>query len=195
MFMKKTFIKTILVFVACTFYKEINAQTWQPVGVEPINQVNPSGESNSSIELDPYGSPYVAFADLFPGDELPRLTVKRYDGDRWVAVGQEKFSRGTPYDIKMTFSSNETYAFYADGTDTLQATVKKYSGALWETVGPERFTIGKITTKGIIVANGIPYIAYADLATPGTVKVMKFNGSSWESVGAGFQGDVQMVKY
>ena len=89
-----------------------NGTNWQPVGDVPLA----ANGCSTSMALDSSGNPWVAYADgdaAWPNDEKAR--VKRFDGTKWVDVGNVDFSIGHVDRVKLALDAQDKpYVAYTD---------------------------------------------------------------------------------
>ncbi|MFF2911547.1 S-layer homology domain-containing protein [Paenibacillus sp. NPDC057934] len=161
--------------------------SWESVGSEVIS----SGASYfPTIALDSNGTPYVAHENNGSLGQY-KVTVKKYNGSSWEAVGEEFFSKGISVNPTIALGSNDIpYVVYSDAEHDLKATVMKYNEkeSSWEPVGNEGFSSADAYRPTIALdSNNTLYVAYIDVKENYKATVMKYNGSSWELLGrAGF---------
>ena len=141
----------------------------------------------TSIAIDRSGTPYVVFVNgSGSGWDLGPVSVMKYVGGSWGAVGSPHFSAGSAYYTSIAIDTGGTpYVAYTDSVNGYKATVMKYSGGNWVAVGTAGFSEGGVSSTSIAInSNGIPYVAYVDSAHGNRATVMKYNGTSWVNVGS-----------
>ncbi len=162
---------------------------WMDVGNEGFT---PAGASWTSVAVNSWGSPYVAFSDA---DYLGKMSVMRYNGISWGFVGNEGFSLGSVEYCSLLFSpTGDLYVAYSDNYYSNyynKATVMKFDGTAWVTVGNAGFSANQaLWTSLTFNPNGQPYVAFEDFGNSKKATVMMFNGTTWVNVGnAGFSAD------
>lgn len=166
-------------------------QQWSIVG----SRVSYTAVNYTFIATDNNDIPYVGFNDSY---NYNRLTVKKFDGNAWVAVGDSGFSDGEVNSVNMVFDKENTlYVCYNDVYNGHKATVVKYDGANWISVGNPGFTDSIATCPFLALdSSGTPYVAFRDFSTNwAKISVMKFNGTDWVHVGTpGFsKGDAMYI--
>ncbi len=171
--------------------KAAAAVDWQAVGDEGFSD---GGALNTSIAIDPSGTPYVVYEEDTTGG---RVTVKKYDrtSNSWVTVGDASFSDGMVYSSSIAIDGSGTpYVGYVDDANGIKTTVMKYNGTSgkWEPVGDVGFSPSMASGTSIAIdRSDTPYIAYADVEHDDKLIVMKYNKTTneWELVGsAGYAG-------
>lgn len=179
--MKKIY-QISLALLASTFTFFANAQVWQPLGPDDFNGPGFAVETSSALVLDATGAPLLAFTQAENNYTVGELSVRKFDGAKWVFVGPENISNGGALFISIANSTaNVPFVAYADWAVAGKATVKKLDGGNWVTVGSAGFSSATVTYTSIAVdAGGIPYIAYSENEK---AVVKKFNGTTWENVG------------
>ncbi len=157
-----------------------NPLLWNPLGPKEFNQASLQEASYNSIAHDASGIPYIAYSDAAYGN---KVTVKKYIGNEWIAIGDAGFSSGVANYVSLAIHSNgNVYVSYQnEGGDI---TVKKFNGSNWENVGSESFAMGQVDKPTLTIdGSGTPYVVYKNSNWPAGITVKKFNGSSWETVG------------
>lgn len=166
-----------------------NALFWSPVGVSGFSESILTERANTlDMKIAPDGTPYVAYVS----SKTTKLSVMKFDGAKWVYVGESSFSPGLNHMISLAIAPDNTpyVSFIAYDIVYLHIPqVMKFNGSKWEYVGES----GGVNTKTKISADddviaiapdGTPYIAFTDkYKIPFGTSVMKFNGSEWEYVG------------
>ncbi|MDR3582744.1 MAG: hypothetical protein P4L62_00065 [Candidatus Pacebacteria bacterium] len=104
--------------------KKFNGTSWANVGT--AGAISSGNVENGSIVFNPSdGNPYVAFSD---DTNQKKMTVVKFDGSNWSAVGSAGFSAGQADGTSLAFnpSNNEPYVVYSDYANNLKATVMGY---------------------------------------------------------------------
>ncbi len=169
-----------------TTVMKYDGSSWMPVGSAGFSLAS---ASNASIAIDSSGTLYVGYATGGGMMGNGSMTVMKYNGSNWEAVGSADFADGGDQYTKIAIDSSGTpYVVFNDNENGEKATVVKYDGNNWVTVGSAGFTGGADYYTAIAIdGNGIPYVAYMDGGNGSKATVMKYNGSSWAAVGtAGF---------
>ncbi|MFC0519002.1 FG-GAP-like repeat-containing protein [Mucilaginibacter angelicae] len=170
---------SLLFFIACPSL--LSAQTWKPFGAdEEISAPSLGFTSSNIIAISPDGTPYIAFTDNTNNNTI---TVKKYDGKRWVQVG---ITINEGY-----YSSDPALAFSTDGTPYLAyvpsiadknivtVTIRKLVGDNWARVG---YPIGTGIYPSLAVdPNNVLYSGFS-VAYGGGLAVRKFT-NTWENAG------------
>lgn len=194
--MKKLLIIFTLFMSACSTVEKNDDKPDKVLPLIPYPSWDILGETSVSkakayypiIAIDNNDVLYMAYQDSAKAD---KITVKKFNGTTWEAVGLEGFSRGRALYIKLAIDkkNNIPYVAYKDMDKDGKATVKKLNGSTWVTVGSEGFTIDEANFISLAIdSDGIPYIAYIESENVepihlGEVTVKKFDGSIWETVG------------
>jgi len=153
------------------------AQTWKPLG--PDENDNPSLTFSvfSKVASAPDGTPYVAISDNTLDE---KITVKRFDGTRWVVVGQPGFTEGFSSDIGLYFAPDGTpYVCYVNGQNYPTVSVRKFVSGSWielSSIAPGDGPTLAFTTDGTPYVAFTPFNGYA-------LAVEKFTGGSWSAAG------------
>jgi hypothetical protein len=160
-----------------------NNVNWVYVGGEPAIS---TGLANS-VSLDVYlGSSYVAYADQLTDDNIGKATVRQFDGNAWVDVGNAGFSEAeAPYTTLDLDENRVPYVAYQDRAHANKATVMKYAAGIWQPVGSPGISSGIAGQPVQVVVDGTtPYLAYPDETRGWKVSVKKFSGTSWTDLGS-----------
>lgn len=160
-----------------------NNVNWVYAGGEPAIS---TGIANS-VSFDVYyGSPYVAYANQLTEDNPGKATVRQFDGNAWVDVGDAGFSAAeAPYTTLDLDDNRVPYVAYQDWAYDRKATVMKYSAGSWQPVGNPGISSGRAGQPIQVVVDGTtPYIAYRDETRGLKVTVKKFDGTSWTDLGS-----------
>jgi|26BtaG_2_1085354.scaffolds.fasta_scaffold01173_5 hypothetical protein len=163
---------------------KFNGTNWENVGSPGFSDYK---VADVSLKLDASGVPYVAFKDaegLYM--EPKKITVMKFNGSNWEAVGMPRFSDGEANDCTLAISdSGEPYVAFNDQANQFKATVMKFNGSSWETVGPAGFSEDRAFNFSLAFSStGEPYLAYMDRDNEDKATVVKFNGTNWETVGS-----------
>jgi hypothetical protein len=165
---------------------KFNGKNWVSVASAGFteNQV-----SVTSLAFDSDNTPYLAMVDNADFFSNIKVSVLKFNGTAWEAVGPMRFSAGSAHSLSLAIDANDIpFVAYQDNGNGGKATVMKFNGNNWVSVGPVGFSADDI--EGIDLAlskDGSPYVAYHDNGNEDKATVMKFNGTGWEAVGsAGF---------
>jgi len=63
----------------------LKAQTWKPLGPDENDNPSVTFSAYTTISISPNGTPYIAYND---NTQNEKVTVKRFNGTKWVVVGQ-----------------------------------------------------------------------------------------------------------
>lgn len=164
------------------------SQSWQPLG--PQGEVSSETANFIKIIFDSNDTPYVAYRDgVAAGNN--EITVKKFNGTTWEAVGAEGFTAGRADYISLAIDSNDKlYVAYQDDANGDKTSVMAFNtvNSTWETVGSLGFSSGVALFQSLAINNAdVPYVSYRDAANANKITVKSFNGSNWIDVGsAGF---------
>lgn len=150
--------------------------TWQYVGAPKFSE---DVAGNLGMVISPVdGTPYVLYSNY--GNQL---TVKKFNGLNWEAVGAQSIS--TEPILECRFSINQQgqpYIAFADYN--YQLSVMKFDGSNWQYIGKSDFDTTSTNFRlEINPSDGFPYVAFLDIPGQTNPVVMKFNGTEWENVG------------
>lgn len=109
----------------------VENRTWRQVGdiVSDLNDWDQAGDFQPELAFGPDGTPYVVYMDgsVTDSSARPLLTVKKFNGTEWVAVGTKGFAPAekgfsdTTHDVSMidiTVAQDGTvYVAYPDTAD------------------------------------------------------------------------------
>ncbi len=164
-------------------YKNILLNSWHYVGSPGIS-AGVVHSANTNLAISPSGRPFVAYTD-FPISG--NITVMKFDGTTWVAVGSPCSTFVGDFNISLAFGPyGQLYLAYADSVNSYKVTVMMYDGTDWIDVGTPGFSTASIGSPSMAFGpSGQPYIAFMDVGVAYTYKarVMKFDGIDWVDVG------------
>ena len=156
-----------------------NGTSWEIVGSPGFS---PNDAGYTQIAVSGNGTPYCAYLDVPFGT----LTVKKFDGSHWVAVGDSSFVQDGTTPQLMLDNDDSLYLGYLLGSGGVG--VQKFIGVGntgWELIG------GVFATNTIpsyltfdINQEGVPYLAYSSLADSCKTSARKFDNGSWSFVGS-----------
>ncbi len=179
-----TLCLVVALLQACTASTVLNeakllitqASRWSVLGVEDFTG---GSAENLSLALDPSGNPYLAFEDGAQGN---KITVMKYSGGSWAAVGSPGFASGSGPIIRVDGSGIPFVAF-ADAANQIK--VMKLVSSAWTDVG----TTGISSSSGVggfaLDSSDNLFVAFSDDAHNSNPNVAVFNGSSWQLLGPG----------
>lgn len=163
-----------------------NGSNW----VETI--VSDGDADYTSLAIDANGIPFIAYQDKANGS---KLTVKKFNGTNWVAVGSVGVSSGAVAYVDLEFSNtNEPHVVFQDKANSNGTSVMKYAGSSWQLVGNADLSnngFGYLGTEQQSITfdkNNTCFVASIVYSTAGlaSIQVKKFNSVSWVSAGATF---------
>jgi hypothetical protein len=174
------FLQTVLIFFLPG--PAARGQVWEPLGPDDSNWPYTGGINYLSSAISNQGLPYVIYMDRGVGD---KASCRKFQGGKWVDVGQRGFSEGTVRFTSITIKDNGIpFVVYQENNQ--KATVKKFISGNWVNVGEPGFTETYALNTSIVVDdNGTPYVVYIDGFGPmdGAVSVKKFTTGQWTTVG------------
>ncbi|PIT95110.1 hypothetical protein COT98_01170 [Candidatus Falkowbacteria bacterium CG10_big_fil_rev_8_21_14_0_10_39_9] len=155
---------------------EYNSCHWQFLGDENVSD---SAALFTSLAVHD-GTPYVAYTDSSAGD---KLSVKKFNGADWVAVGSLGFSDGATFGgpVIALDDGGNPYVFYGDVAHSNRGVVQKFDGASWVDVGTIPISVGNVYYLNLKIYFNVPYILYYDTSVGTLIK--KFDGANWVDVG------------
>lgn len=163
---------------------------------------SPKAIMKTSVALAPDGTPYLAYVqnytDFSTFVQYANVSVIRYTGATWEAVGSPMFSLEgewgsftlpTYFHLSLKIS-NENVPYLvaqdlsANPNDKGKAVVKFYNGSSWETLGGEYLSTGTAPSDfGLALSNtSIPYVSFLEGTT---AKVLKYSDAavkSWQDI-------------
>ncbi|MBR2423663.1 MAG: hypothetical protein IKB18_00610 [Tidjanibacter sp.] len=152
-----------------------------------------------AMDIDPVtGDLYVAHTETSTVNDVTddRLTVKKWDGSKFVTVGEPAFSAKRATYITLAARGGKVYAMYTDNAVSSKLTVMMYDGTAWKMIGAqgemEKHTgLSNWRTPIEVTPDGKLFAATtasADLTNYGVVKrglhVGIWDGSAWSHVGS-----------
>ncbi len=166
--------------------------SWMPVERAGFSE---GAATNTSLVLDPSGTPYVAFKDTSPAFG-GRAVVMYYHPylTQWTILDVP--SAGEVSSVSLAIdAAGVPFVAYNDASNAAKLTVKRYnsSNQSFETVGAAGFSAGAADFISLALdPSGAPVVSFQDQAIPSWgATVMRYNNSTsqWETVGAaGFNG-------
>ncbi len=178
--MKKNLLHLLTPICAATLsYLPVMAQ-WQHVGT-PNFAAGAVKYTSMVLSRD---TPVVAYRDNSAGG-AGRVSVMRYDGIGWGAVGNTGFTANRVKEVSLAADSatGQLYVAYQDTVDGIH--VDKFDGINWVNVGGTGYVANaqadEITM--LVAGDGTPYIGYRDGNQSYKANVMKYTGGSWQQVG------------
>jgi len=160
---------------------KFDGTAWQSVG----NRCFSADEvdiTSVSFAINQSGSiPYVAYRDQAA---TGRLTVKKFDGNSWVSVGNDGFSGG--YLIHSSIAIDKAgvpYVAYNNVYNNFEVTVRKFDGNAWVLVGTDGFSVSYADYVSLATdKTDTVYIAYV-MGVDNDAIVQKFDGVNWVNIG------------
>jgi hypothetical protein len=155
--------------------------------------------SEYAMDVDPVtGDLYVAHTETSTVDGVTddRITVKKWDGSKFVVVGQPTFSAKRATYISLAARGGKIYAMYQDNAVSSKLTVMMYDGSSWKMIGAQgemdkHTGLAKWRTPIEVATDGKLFAATtasADIADYGVVKrglhVGIWDGSAWSHAGS-----------
>lgn len=142
-----------------------------------------STELSFAISLD--GVPYVAFHESTGTYPSYKMSVMKFDGTKWLYVGQPNFSPAQAWHLSLAISpTGEPHVSFYDGSITLpKASVMKYDGTQWIYVGDKYISSAEAVPSIDFSLQGDLYVVYTDFALNNKATVKKYEGTNWINVG------------
>ncbi len=162
--------------------KKFNGTAWVQVGVANFNTTLSSATGvRCNLDFDSGNVPYVAYLG---GTSNTQITIAKFDGTAWVAVGAPNAIGG----VFMKFAispANVPHVVSSNGT-VLQ--VRKFNGTAWVSVGPTSFSVTVGMTDIAFDASDVPYVLsnYNPTTTDLKITILKFNGTAWAVLGVSY---------
>jgi hypothetical protein len=185
----------------CATVKKLNTTTnaWEQVGNASIigTAYGLYDYEYSDIKLDPLGTPYIAIKQDFTAGNPYRISVMRFTGGTWQAVGSPNFSIGPPDHISLLFnSSGQPVVFMSDracGSATPNTVVNdlvqayQFNGTAWQlmgnngisSAGMDHFSFSIDKNKNIYAVGCI----HSFSAVGNEPHVYRWNGTAWSNAG------------
>ncbi len=137
------------------------------------------------LAIDSNDTPYVVFQNSDKDFQFILVTVKKFDGMKWVPVGKEKFLEvwGLFAKSLVVDTLHTPYLGYVDKNHQLK--VIKFDGQQWVAIGkglPESWVQTGECNLVIDTKNTL-YISFIDTTHGSKPTVMKFDGEQWVIVG------------
>ena len=176
----KTKLLLLMLFMNSILFAQAQ---WRPMGPDDFNQNSSTTTVRTSLDNND-----VVHIAVFEPSMGNKISVKKYNGTSWDAVGSNGFTSGSGSGMVIEFDGNNVpYLAYADTANNDKMTVYKFNGTIWELVGSAGFTPGSIDQISLdFTTTNVPYIAYSDFSldpTGGKLVVRRFNGTTWPIVG------------
>jgi hypothetical protein len=170
------------------YVKRWNGSAWVQLGdFLDTNKANNAFEP--SIDVDPSGNPSVAWIEQIGG--ASSVVVKRWDGSKWVQLGNVGVSSAETVKLRVDATGKPTIA-WTESTPTTSSDlyVKRWNGSRWLQLGSALDTdINNNVLRGSIAIDsaGNPIVAFGEI-TPGvgndSTYAKKWNGSQWVQLGS-----------
>lgn len=152
------------------------AQTWKPLG--PDEKFGPSSLycNYTNITIAPDGTPYIIYGDATLDG---KATVKKFDGTRWLTVGQPGLTAGFVTECSVVIAPDGT-PYVASTLPSQQGSprgsLRRLNGDNWVDVWPE--VGGGINLSLAFSADGVPYVSLNGYG----INVQRFD-EGWNKVG------------
>ncbi|HPD24995.1 MAG TPA: T9SS type A sorting domain-containing protein [Bacteroidia bacterium] len=121
------------------------------------------------------GELFIAYIDKFAGN---KVSVKKFDGNNWVYVGNQGFSPNSTENQFLEMYNDTPYVAIMEYITNFQKDiiVMKYDGTNWVTVGTNKVATWA-NLDGFKIVNGVPFVSYTNNSHKGLVSY--FNGTNW----------------
>ena|GEM_PF-3122343 len=162
-----------------------SGDAWEVLGDLGFSVDSTIAEANKvSLAIDLTGYPVVAYSD---GADFNRISLRRWNGNSWVSIGEDGFAQGGGSWSMKIDSSGLPVVAYQDGPFG-KASVSRWTGTSWELIGDAQFSAMQAYYLDLAIdLNGNPVVAYQDRENGYKTSVQRWNGSAWVMVGpAGF---------
>ncbi|HET6995186.1 MAG TPA: hypothetical protein VFI06_09415, partial [Chitinophagaceae bacterium] len=192
--LRRSWVIIPLSFLLLPFYS--GAQQWVPIATEQQIASETSSFTHIVTALDgAITVPYVVYT------ESGVARVKKFDGENWVAVGDD-VSQATVTHTRIYIDDNgKLYVTYVDAANGNKLAIKTLNELtqLWQPLNndPANLYISAETVTNTIgqfastprnalafSSDNTPYVIYGEGAALNPF-VKRFNGTSWETVGGG----------
>ncbi|MEZ5016371.1 MAG: T9SS type A sorting domain-containing protein [Flavipsychrobacter sp.] len=141
--------------------------SWSQVGSNISIYRSYMDDRYCAFDLDNNGVPHLLYGDM----SLNRkVTLSKYNGTNWVAVGNPGFSNDISENPRLSFDkSNNPYALFGDRSyPTAWMLVKKYDGTNWKTLADTTVTHNATYHLSMVIDNyNIPYVMFRNYAGSG----------------------------
>jgi len=128
-------------------------------------------------------TPYLAFT---ADEDSNKVTVMKYSGGAWAAVGARGFSSSTAAYLNIESWGADVYVAYRDAGVGNRITVQKYDAGNWTPVGTVGFTTSSVGEVSLAISGaGVPYVAFTDSDYGNKLAVVRYNSGTgaWDGVG------------
>ena len=124
------------------------------------------------------GTPYVAFSGYGSTGSGETMNVMKFDGTKWVAVGNANFAAVGYYPLGLTVSGGVPYVAFSDQNNSLH--VQSLVGGIWTDVGGTYVSING-RYPAVTMYNGQPTVVFADSSGTNSyiLTLLTFNGTAW----------------
>ena len=121
------------------------------------------------------GTPYVVFSAYSTTGSGQTLNVMKFDGSKWISVGNANFAAVNSYStLSIVVSSGVPYVAFVDSTSNLH--VQSLVGGIWTDVGGT-FVAANGQYPAVTIYNGQPTVVFSNSAY--VLTLLTFNGTAW----------------
>lgn len=183
--------------------KDTYGESWQKVG-----SIAELPRADYAMEIDPVtGDLYIAHTLENEEVDDDCLTVKKWDGSKFVTIGDTKISAKRATYINLAARGGKVYVMYTDNTVSSKQTVQMWNGSAWTVLGAvgemEKHTgLSKWRTPIEVGVDGKLFAACtasADIADYGVTKrglhLGIWDGSAWSHYGTVGGRDAAQITY
>jgi hypothetical protein len=189
----KKYLLPLLLFLLPLLSK---AQQWEILASEQQIASEVSSFTHITTTIDgAITVPYVVYT------ESGIAKVKKFDGENWVAVGDNVSAAAVAYTRIYVDENGKLYVTYVDASNGNRLAIKTYNDAtqtwqplngdennLYLSAGSVTNTIGQFSSTPrsalAFASDNTPYVIFGDGANLNPF-VKRFNGTAWETVGGG----------
>ena len=175
-------MKQLLLFLL--FPVTLIAQNWEPLGPSDYNKITYSSAEFLGTTTSPSGQIYAVYQDERNQD---RLTVRTWNGQKWVDVGPAGFTPSRGHNCAIACNAqNVPYVVFGNGNESNRISVMRYTNGNWSYVGQPRVSVGSggLTTIAFDNQNR-PVVGFLDWGEDGKLVVKRLQGNSWVDVAGG----------
>ena len=125
------------------------------------------------------GTPYVVFSAYSSTASGETLNVMKFDGSKWVSVGNANFGLVAYSSLSLVVSAGVPYVAFSDTNSHLH--VQGVVGGIWTDVGGT-YVSAYGQYPGLTMYNGQPTVVFADSSSGSSYYVLTlltFNGTAW----------------
>ena len=156
--------------------RKYSSNSWTTIGI-----LDTARTTEIHLAVNKFNNlPYIVFRDSANGN---KITVLKFNGSGWDAVGNAGFSPGSATDLSILFDSNGVpYVAFEDENNMNAPSVMEFVNGNWLNVGPKNVISNKVSNLIFgIDSNDILYLGYIDNTTFYGI-VQKYAGGNWNKI-------------